>query len=240
MQNLSIIIPVHNESEQINHTIKKLSKLKSKINFEILFIDDFSTDQSYEILLKIQKKNRFVKVFKNKTKGLGPAINLGIKKSSCKYVCIFMCDLSDDINDLIKYFKIISNNKKLDAVFGTRFSKYSKIENYPLIKLILNRLANNFIRIITLSDYNDFTNAFKIYKKETLYKIMPIISENFNVFLELPLKIIFRKFKYKIIPINWKGRKTGTSKFKIKEIGSMYIFTFLHCFLEKILLNKRN
>ena len=56
MQNLSIIIPVHNESEQINHTIKKLSKLKSKINFEILFIDDFSTDQSYEILLKSKKK----------------------------------------------------------------------------------------------------------------------------------------------------------------------------------------
>ena len=68
---------------------------------------------------------------------------------------------------------------------------------------------------------------------------MPLVSENFNIFLELPLKIISRKYKYKIIPINWNGRTTGVSKFKIKEIGSMYVFTLCYCLLEKILLNKK-
>ena len=103
-----------------------------------------------------------------------------------------MCDLSDDVKDLIKYYKIIKK-EKADAVFGTMFSKKSKIKNYPFLKLILNRLSNNFIKLLFLSDYNDFTNAFKIYKRKTLIKLLPIVSESFNVFLELPLKIISRK-----------------------------------------------
>ena len=133
----------------------------------------------------------------------------------------------------------MTNNQNLDAVLGTRFAKNSKVRNYPYLKLLLNRLANNIIRILFLSKYNDFTNAFKIYKRTVLLKLFPIVSENFNVFLELPLKIITRKLNYKIISINWYGRKIGESKFEIKEVGSKYIFTMLYCFLEKILLNKK-
>ena len=150
-----------------------------------------------------------------------------------------MCDLSDDVNDIHKYYKIMTNNQNLDAVFGTRFAKNSKVKNYPYFKLVVNRIANNLIRLLFLSKYNDFTNAFKIYKKSVLMRLFPIVSENFNVFLELPLKIISRKLNYEIIPISWYGRKIGVSKFKIKEVGSKYIFTLAYCFLEKILLNKK-
>ena len=118
-------------------------------------------------------------------------------------------------------------------------SQLNKISIARYFKLLLNRFANNIIRILFLSKYNDFTNAFKIYKRTTLLKLFPIVSENFNVFLELPLKIITRKLNYKIISINWYGRKIGESKFKIKEVGSKYVFTMLYCLLEKILLNKR-
>ena len=237
---LSIIVPVYNESEQIKRTFEKFKRLKKKINFKLIFIDDFSTDDTSKKIKKIEKFNKFVKVFKNKKKGLGSAIDIGIKKAKSNYVCIFMCDLSDDVNDLLKYYKIVINNPNLDAVFGTRFSRSSRVRNYPYLKLFLNRLANNFIRLIFLSSYNDFTNAFKIYKRKTLIKLLPIVSENFNVFLELPLKIITRNYVYKIIPINWNGRKIGVSKFKIKEMSSKYIFTLLYCLLEKILLNKKN
>ena len=149
-----------------------------------------------------------------------------------------MCDLSYDINDIHKYHKIMTNNQNLDAVFGTRFAKNSKVKNYPYFKLVVNRIANNLIRLVFFSKYNDFTNAFKIYKRSTLLSFLPLVSENFNVFLELPLKIITRKYSYNITSINWNGRIHGKSKFKIKEIGSMYIFTLLYCLLEKILLNK--
>ena len=57
---------------------------------------------------------------------------------------------------------------------------------------------------------------------------MPLISESFNIFLEMPLKIISRKYKYKVIPINWTGRKIGESKFKIKELDrSIYLPSFI-------------
>ena len=235
---LSIIIPAYNEEDQIKNTLKKLVEFKKIINdLDIIIIDDQSTDKTYYIVKKFAKRKKFIKIYSNPKKGLGSAIETGIRKSKSKYLSIFMSDMSDSLKDLKKYYKLIQKNN-VDAVFGTRFSKKSKIINYPIFKLLLNRLANNFIKIIFFSNYNDFTNAFKIYKRKTLLKLFPIVSENFNVFLELPLKIIIRRYSYSIVPINWNGRKYGTSKFKIKEIGSMYIFTLLYCFLEKLLLNK--
>ena len=237
---LSIIIPVYNESSQIPITIKKLSVLKNELNdFEIIFIDNLSSDDTLKKLKFYTKKKSYFKIYKSKKRGLGSAISTGIIKSKKKYICIFMSDMSDDIKDLVKYFKIISKNK-LDAVFGSRFLSQSKVKNYPTHKLILNRFINNIIKLIFLSDYNDFTNAFKIYRRSTLNKLFPLVSENFNIFLEIPLKIITRNFTYKIIPINWTGRKKGTSKFRIKELGSMYLFTLLYCLFEKILLKKND
>ena len=128
---------------------------------------------------------------------------MGIKKSNMRYVAIFMADSSDSITDLIKYYKLISSNK-YDAILGSRFIKNSEIKNYPIVKFTLNRIFNNFVKLMFLSDYNDFTNAFKIYKKNVLKDLLLIISENFNVFLELPLKIISRGYSYKVIPIKWK------------------------------------
>jgi len=237
---ISVIIPVFNEEKQIFSTLKKLKFIKKKIKkYEIIFIDDFSTDKSFFLIKKHATKNNHIKIFRNRKKGLGSAIETGIKKSKNYYICFFMCDLSDDIRDLIKYYNIIKKYNKIDAVFGSRFLKNSKINNYPIIKLLLNRFANNIIRLCYFSKYNDFTNAFKIYKKNTLLKLFPLISESFNIFLEIPLKIINRKYNYKIIPINWYGRKKGNSKFNIEELGSMYIFTLLYCLIEKILLMKK-
>ena len=71
--------------------------------------------------------------------------------------------MSDDVEDLKKYYNLINKNE-LDAVFGSRFLKNSKIENYPKLKLILNRFFNLIVKIIFRSEYNDFTNAFKIYR----------------------------------------------------------------------------
>ena len=234
---LSLIIPVYNESAQIINTIKEIYKIKKKIkDFEILIVNDFSTDETVKVIKSANKSFKKIRLIQNKKKGLGSAMQTGILASKKKYVCIFMADLSDDINDVFKYFKTIDKND-FDAVFGTRFSSKSKIQKYPLFKFLLNRIFNNFIKLLFLNKYNDFTNAFKIYKRKTLIDIMPIISEHFNVFLEMPLKIISRKYSYTIIPINWKNRKRGNSKFIIKELGSMYLFTLLYCLLEKIFLN---
>ena len=234
---ISIIIPCKNEENTILKTVNILKKkIKNKItNYEFILINDFSTDRTLKVIEKISKNSKNVNFSNNKNKGLGGAINLGVKVSKKKFIVIVMADLSDDPNDLIRYYNEINKNN-FDAIFGSRFTKKSKVIDYPIRKLIYNRIFNFLVKIIFLSNYNDFTNAFKIYKKSTLIKLKPFVSENFNIFLELPLKIIVRRKKYKIISINWKNRKIGYSKFQVNELGSKYFFTLLYCFFEKILL----
>ena len=233
---LSIIVPVRNESDSLKDIFDYFSKNLGKINYEILIINDFSKDNTLENARNLFDKSENFKVFNNKKKGLGGAINLGIKESVGINIAIVMADRSDDINDLIKYNELM-NSGNYDAILGSRFLKDSKVAEYPIRKLILNRIFNFFVGLIFWNKYNDYTNAFKIYKKKSLLEIKPLISESFNIFLEIPLKIISRKYKYKIIAINWMGRKKGDSKFKIRELGSKYLFTLIYCFIEKNLLN---
>ena len=234
---LSIIIPVRNEEILVTKIIDQLeSKLKS-LSYEIVFINDFSTDNTLKVVTELVKNKPEVNIYDNERKGLGGAISKGIEKSSGEAVCIMMSDLSDSIDDLKKYYNLIKD-EKIDAVFGSRFIEGSNIIDYPKKKLILNRIFNIITKVLFISDFNDFTNAFKIYRKDALLKTFPIVSESFNIFLELPLKIISRKMKYKIIPISWTNRKEGVSKFDIKELRAKYLFTLIYCLLEKLLLKK--
>jgi len=234
---VSIIIPVRNEELVIKKIIDQLENNLENIPYEIVFINDFSTDNTVKVLEKIIGQKVQFKIYNNKRKGLGGAITEGINRSTGDSICIMMSDLSDNIEDFKKYYKIISE-EDIDAVFGSRFIKGSNIIDYPKKKLILNRIFNIITKLLFISDYNDFTNAFKIYKKNALLKTFPIVSESFNIFLELPLKIISRKMKYKIVPISWTNRKEGDSKFDLKELKAKYLFTLIYCLLEKLLLRK--
>ena len=234
---LSIIIPVKNEEFLIKKIADQLqSKLKS-LPYEIIFINDFSSDNTAKVTEELIKTKPQINIYDNKRKGLGGAITQGINKANGEAICIMMSDLSDSIDDLEKYYNIIKD-EDIDAVFGSRFIKGSKVIDYPKKKLILNRIFNIITKLLFISDYNDFTNAFKIYKKNALLKTFPLVSESFNIFLEMPLKIISRKMKYKIIPITWINRKEGVSKFDIKELRAKYLFTLTYCWLEKLLLKK--
>ena len=235
---LSILIPVRNEEENVNIISKEIITKISIQSYEILFINDFSEDNTERELIKLNTSNTKIIYYNNTKKGLGGAIDLGIQKSRGDYVCIMMSDSSDTVEDLNAYYNVISNYN-LDAVFGSRFIKGGKTVNYPLLKMILNRMGNLLAKFLLWTDLNDFTNGFKIYKRDSLLKLYPLVSESFNIFFELPLKLIIRGFKYKIIPISYYNRTVGEAKFKIDELGSKYIFTLLYCFLEKILLNKK-
>ena len=235
---LSILIPLRNEHDNLDAIESQFTKHLSLENFEVIFVNDFSTDNTFNKAKEIARRNKNFIILDNKRKGLGGAINLGIEKASGKFICIMMADFSDDIDDLKKYYNLVKK-KNLDAAFGSRFLKGSKINNYPKKKLILNRIFNFLVKLLFLNNYNDYTNAFKIYKTEVLRSFLPLVSESFNVFLEIPLKIISRNYKFEVIPINWNGRTKGKAKFDIKELRSKYIFTLFYCFLEKILLSKK-
>ena len=238
MTKLSIIIPCRDEEDNVSIVYQNISKNILISDYEILFINDYSIDLTQQNVIKLIKKDNKIKLLNNLKKGLGGAIELGLKNASGKFITILMADSADSIEDLNTYIKLMENDD-CDAVFGSRFITGAKTFDYPFTKLVFNRLGNNLARLLFFSNYNDFTNSFKIYKKNVINYIYPIVSEDFNIFLELPLKIISRGFSYKIIPIKYFNRTIGTAKYKIRELGSRYLFTLLYCFIEKILLNKK-
>ena len=127
----------------------------------------------------------------------------------------------------------IMNDKNVDCIFGSRWSEGGKVIDYPIHKRIINRIANMIIRLVMNLSYNDTTNAFKLYKKEVIGGIQPILSPHFNLTIELPLKAIIRGYTYTVIPNSWTNRKYGVSKLKIKEMGSRYFYILMYCFIEK-------
>ena len=237
VRSVNIIIPLKNEEKGIKNLIENLipvlDKIEKKTNISL--IDDHSLDQTWNVSKQYEQKFNFIKAYKNEnTTGFGNALKFAIEKNQDDALIIFMGDCSDDPNYIIEYVKYLDEG--YDCVFGSRFIKGSKLSDYPLVKLILNRFANNFIRALFFIKYNDITNAFKAYKKNVLDECHPIISQHFNINAELSLKSIIRGFKYKVIPVSWTNRKRGISKFHIKEMSNRYFFTILYIFLEKILL----
>ena len=142
-----------------------------------------------------------------------------------------MADASDDPADVVRYWNTL--NEGYHAVFGSRFIKGGAIVDYPLLKRILNRIANGFLQALFRHGLNDTTNAFKAYRRVTLDGCRPFLSPHFNLTVEMPLKTIIRGYTWTSIPITWHNRKTGESKLKIKEMGSRYLFIALYCWLEK-------
>jgi dolichol-phosphate mannosyltransferase len=141
-----------------------------------------------------------------------------------------MADGSDSPDDLVAYHRMLEEG--YDCAFGSRFVRGAVVSDYPKLKLTLNRLANLFIRLLFRHGYNDTTNAFKAYRREVIDTVQPLLSNHFNLTVELPLKAIVRGHSYAVVPISWTNRTSGTSKLKIQEMGSRYLFIVLYVFLE--------
>lgn len=232
---LSIIIPAHNEEGSIEETVLAFhEKLKlEKINHEILVINDNSKDKTENILKKLANKIPQLRYINNQPpNGFGFAVRAGLENFKGDCVAVVMADLSDRPQDLVNYYRrMIKGN--YDCVFGSRFIKGGKTMDYPKFKMFLNRVTNTIIRVLFGIRYNDVTNAFKLYKRETIEGLKPFLSHHFNLTVELPLKAIVRGFSYSVVPNHWTNRKEGESKLKLKEMGSRYFFIILYCLLEK-------
>jgi dolichol-phosphate mannosyltransferase len=232
---LSVVIPAHNEEGCIESTVRALYETlkKAGIDHEILVINDNSNDSTQGILERLLKEIETLNVVVNRPpNGFGFAVRRGLEEFSGDAVCIFMADASDDPNDVVKYYHLLIGNG-VDCMFGSRFMKGGKVIDYPLPKLVMNRMANVFVQSLFGLRFNDVTNAFKMYRREVIEGAQPLMSHHFNLTVELPLKAIVRGFSYAAMPISWTNRKTGVSKLKIQEMGSRYLFIVIYCFIEK-------
>jgi len=232
---LSIVIPAYNEEESITETIDQIEEAFSQVSIdhEILVVNDNSKDNTAQVLEELSIKYPAVKYVTNLgPNGFGYAVRYGLERYSGDCVAVMMADLSDSPYDLIRYYTTMLEGN-YDCVFGSRFMKGGKVVDYPFVKKVINRIANLIIRVVMRIKYNDTTNAFKLYKREVIDGVKPILSPHFNLTIELPLKAIIRGYSYAVVPNSWTNRKYGVSKLKIKEMGSRYFFILVYCFVEK-------
>jgi dolichol-phosphate mannosyltransferase len=231
---LSAVIPAHNEEGSIEETIDGLARAfdQARIDYEILVVDDSSTDRTRAVVQHMAAANPRVRYHQSHyPRGFGFTVRAGLDEFDGDAVAIVMADASDDPGDLVRYQRLLEEG--YDCAFGSRFIRGARVHDYPRLKLVINRLANGFIRLLFRHGYNDTTNAFKAYRREVIETVQPLLSNHFNLTVELPLKAIVRGHSYGIVPITWRNRRVGTSKLSMQEMGSRYLFIVLYALLER-------
>jgi len=231
---LSVVIPARDEEGRVGATVEHLYvELRLRlIEHEIVVVDDGSTDGTWATLQEAMQRVPALRPVQNTGEhGFGRAVSFGLDQAHGDAMVVMMADESDDCRDVVRYWEVL--NEGWDAVFGSRFVRGGGVVDYPRHKLILNRLANFFLRIIFNVPLNDFTNAFKAYRRTVIEGCQPFLSPHFNLTIEMPLKTIVRGYSWTVIPITWRNRRSGVSKLKIREMGSRYLFIAMYCWLEK-------
>jgi dolichol-phosphate mannosyltransferase len=233
---VAVVIPAHNEAEVIAPTVGAVAAALDAAgrDYEIVVVDDASTDGTAQVVEKLAAQNPRIRVYRSHyTNGFGFAVRSGLEVFDGDAVAIVMGDGSDDPNDLVRYFELIDEG--YDCAFGSRFLPGSKVRSYPAIKLVINRIVNFGIRLLFRHGYNDTTNAFKAYRREVIANVQPLVSNHFNLTVELPLKAVVRGHSYAVIPITWTNRAAGQSKLGLREMGSRYLYIALMVWLEHLL-----
>jgi len=232
----SLVIPARNEAEGIAATVQSLTDDldAEQIDYEVIVVDDASVDDTAAVVDRIAQENSRVRSHRSHNPpGFGFAVRAGLDIFTGDAVAIVMADGSDSASDVVAYYRALEAGH--ECVFGSRFVRGARVVDYPRTKLILNRIVNAGIRLLFHHGYNDTTNAFKAYRREVIETAQPLLSNQFNLTVELPLKAVARGHRFTVIPISWTNRATGRSKLKLQEMGSRYVFIVLYVWLERLL-----
>jgi len=230
---LSIVIPAHNEEENLEELLKKIrSSLDSKVvNYEIIIVDDNSTDGTGEFADLASSKDRRIKAIHRKGgASFGKTLREGVEGSSGDVIVPLMGDLSDDPGEIPRLVEAL--DKGFDIAAGSRFLPGSSIEGYPTLKMLANRCFNTFAATVFGLQVKDLTNAFKAYRREVLNAIH-IDSEGFEINAEIPIKAHLLGFTMTEVPVGWRGRVKGVSKLRLSQMGPRYIGVVLDLLLHE-------
>lgn len=231
---LSVVIPAHNEAGSVEETVQSIARRldAEQIEYEVVVVDDGSSDSTGEIVRAMGAGNDSIVCVRSPYEGgFGLAVRAGLERYTGDCVAIMMADNSDSPDDLVAYYRLLEQG--YDCAFGSRFIAGSRVYDYPRFKLFLNRIVNFFINLIFGLGYNDTTNAFKAYRRETIDSVQPLMSKHFNLTVEIPLKAVIRGSSFAVAPISWRNRTSGEAKLALREMGSRYLFIVLYAFLER-------
>jgi dolichol-phosphate mannosyltransferase len=220
MLKILIIIPVLNEENNVI-LIYNMIRKSLKIKFDILFIDDNSTDKTRENIINLKKKYKNILFIKRpKRLGIGSAHKAGLKigyKKKYQFIITMDCDGTHNP----KYInKMLAIAKLTDAQLITtnRFLKKKSLKDWSAWRIILTTLRHILIKFLLKINF-DSSGAFRLYKTKEI-KIKDILfakNESYSFFWE-SIFLLSKKYKIKEIPINLPGRLSGSSKMNLNEI----------------------
>lgn len=223
---ISIVIPARNEETNVENMIRLLVKSLKKKLYEIIVVNDCSTDGTGKILRSLAKRIHKLKpINRTKNPGVGNAIRKGLEAVSPKtdHVLMLDCDFVENIDDIKK---MVNKVGEADGFLGSRYIKEGILVNYPAIKKIANRSFHTLARLFLGISNVDVTNNFKLYKYEIVKNILPFLkSRGFSINAETGLYPLMLGYKLKEVPVRWIGRtaEMGTSNFKVFKAGPGYI-----------------
>ncbi len=233
MNNIIIVIPTLNEKENIKILFNKLTAIN--LVFDLLFIDDNSSDGSQEIIKELKKKNQNINyIFRPKKMGIGSAHKEALvwcyKKN---YKTIITMD-ADGTHDP-KYLKfLIKELKNFNIVVTSRFLGKNLLEGWPLFRVFLTRLRYVTISLLLSIPY-DSSGAFRCIncQKVALSDLILAKDDGYAYFWESIFILHKKKYRITQIPVQLPYRTIGYSKMTIKDIF-FSIYYLMVVFLKKI------
>lgn len=230
---VSVVIPAYNEEAVIEATVRALcSALEAAgMAHEVRVVDDQSSDSTWAILSRLSAEIPAVTPVRNEGKGgYGLAVRAGLGTFEGDAVIVSMADGSDSPSDVVAYARALAGG--FDCAFGNRFSGQTQVQDYPLMKKVLNRAGNMTIAYLTgYRHYRDFTNGFKGYRRHVVEAMNPLISADFNLTVEMSVKAVLSGASVQVIPNSWRDRDGGVSKFNLGRLGPRYLATIAYCLL---------
>lgn len=227
---LSFVIPAKNEEESVEILYQEIVQVMKKINqsFEIIFIDDGSTDQTWPTLQKIQSHDKLVQIIKLRGNfGKSTALQVGFDQSKGKVIFTLDADLQDDPKEVPQFLKKIEEG--YDMVSGWKKKRLDP----SFTKVIPSRIVNFLARKLTGLKIHDTNCGFKAYKRQVI--------ENINLYGELyrfiPIIAARQNFKVGEIVIEHRARRYGQTKFGwsrgVKGLLDLITVIFLTGYLKR-------
>ena len=207
-KDFSIVIPIYNEQESIRELISNIKRAFSgvKKTYEMIFIDDGSTDKTLSILKNVRTENKDIKIYSfRKNLGKSPALMLGFARSTGKTIVTLDADLQDDPSNIMALYQKLTKNG-YDIVTGWRKDRKDNI-----FKIISSQIFNKIVSVLFGLKLHDLNSGLKIYKSEAakdlkiyggMHRFIPIIAQEMGYkvaekeILHHPRKYGFSKYKF--------------------------------------------
>lgn len=214
---VSVIIPMYNEEENVLHTLQEVKNvLRQYSPFQIIAVDDGSADNTLTLLEQYASENQEVEVLKHPVNmGMGKALVTGFKNAKGKVIVTLDADLSYDPNYIpLLVWKLHEENA--DVVIGSQYMHGGKTEGIPFIRLFVSKMANRIVGYSMNENISTVTGILRAYRKEVLDSI-EIESRGTAINPEILSKAIALDFKIIEVPVTLKGRELGESKVQFRS-----------------------